>query len=153
MTFRYSLSFKSLGSVWFFKCFWSVLCLRLHLFDQKYSNCFFFLHITILKNIFYLNIFKIVIYSRDVKLNFQHHYFCVFSVTCSFRNQSNMMICCSRNISYYYQWLCCFHIFFKIKFKRAAFIWNIIFNFFLFLRSKGISILYTPKLLSNVNIY
>jgi len=27
----------------------------------------------------------------------------VFSVTWSFRNHSNMLICCSRNISYYYQ--------------------------------------------------
>jgi len=34
------------------------------------------------------------------KLNVQH---AVFSVTWSFRNHSNMMICCSRNISYYYQ--------------------------------------------------
>jgi len=34
----------------------------------------------------------------------------VFSVTWSFRNHCNMLICCSRNISYYYQcWkqLCC----------------------------------------------
>jgi len=34
----------------------------------------------------------------------------VFSVTWSFRNHSNMLICSSRNISYYYQcWnqLCC----------------------------------------------
>jgi len=32
------------------------------------------------------------------------------SVTWSFRNLSNMLICCSRNISYYYQcWKqCCF---------------------------------------------
>jgi len=30
------------------------------------------------------------------KLNFQHHY------TWSFRNHSNMAICCSRNIPYYY---------------------------------------------------
>jgi len=26
----------------------------------------------------------------------------VFSVTCSLRNQSNMLICCSRNIFHYY---------------------------------------------------
>ncbi len=32
----------------------------------------------------------------------------VFSVTWSFRNQSNMLICCSRNIYYYYQcWKSC----------------------------------------------
>jgi len=69
------------------------------------------------------------------KLNVQH---AVFSVTWSFRNHSNMMICCSRNISYYYQcWkeLCCLIFFVKtviflylmnIKLKRAAFIWNIL---------------------------
>ncbi len=34
------------------------------------------------------------------KMDFQHHY---SSVTWSFRNQSNMLICCSRNISDYYQ--------------------------------------------------
>ncbi len=43
------------------------------------------------------------------KLNFQHHY---SSLQCHmiFRNHSNMLICCSRNISDYYQcWkqLCC----------------------------------------------
>ncbi len=34
----------------------------------------------------------------------------VFSVTWSFRNHSNMMICCPRNIPYYQSWksLCCF---------------------------------------------
>ncbi len=44
-----------------------------------------------------------------LKLNFQHHY---SSLQCHmiFRNHSNMLICCSRNISDYYQcWkqLCC----------------------------------------------
>ncbi len=43
------------------------------------------------------------------KLNFQHHY---SSLQCHmiFRNHSNMLICCSRNISDYYQFwkqLCC----------------------------------------------
>ncbi len=43
------------------------------------------------------------------KLNFQHHY---SSLQCHmiFRNHNNMLICCSRNISDYYQcWkqLCC----------------------------------------------
>jgi len=33
------------------------------------------------------------------KLNFQHHY----SSLRRHRNLSNMVICCSRNISYYYQ--------------------------------------------------
>ncbi len=41
----------------------------------------------------------------------------VFSVTWFFRNHSNILICCSRNISYYYQcWkqlcCCCFFFFF-----------------------------------------
>jgi len=35
----------------------------------------------------------------------------VFSVTWSFRNQSNMMICCSRNIYYYQCWKLLSHIF------------------------------------------
>ncbi len=42
----------------------------------------------------------------------------VFSVTWSFRNHSNMLICCSRNISDYYQcWkqLCCFIFWWKPK--------------------------------------
>jgi len=45
-----------------------------------------------------------------VKLYFQHPYTPAASVTWSFRNHSNILIWCSRNISYYYQgWkqLCC----------------------------------------------
>ncbi len=39
------------------------------------------------------------------KLTFQHPYSCL---QCH-RNHSNMFICCSRNISYYYQcWKCCY---------------------------------------------
>uniref|UniRef100_A0A8C2F690 Tsg N-terminal domain-containing protein n=1 Tax=Cyprinus carpio TaxID=7962 RepID=A0A8C2F690_CYPCA len=43
-----------------------------------------------------------VMYFCDVQLYFQHHY---SSLQCHmiFRNHSNMMICCSRNISDYYQ--------------------------------------------------
>ncbi len=64
----------------------------------------------------------------------------VFSVTWFFRNHSNMMVCCSRNISDYYQWwkqLCCWIFLWKLwyfaifqdclmnrKFKRTAVIWN-----------------------------
>ncbi len=72
------------------------------------------------------------------KLYFQHHY---FSLQCHmiFRNHNNMLICCSRNISDYYQcWkqLCCTIFLWKLmhfifhdsqmnrKFKRTAFIWN-----------------------------
>jgi len=35
-------------------------------------------------------------------VNFQHHYITVFSVTWSFSNLFNLLICCSRNILYYY---------------------------------------------------
>ncbi len=63
----------------------------------------------------------------------------VFSVTWSFRNQYNMLICCSRNISCYYLiikkvvLLCIFvetvivlfqDSFMNRKFKRTEFIWN-----------------------------
>ncbi len=51
--------------------------------------------------------------SCDIKLIFS--IFSVFSVTWSFRNHSNMPICCSRNIyGYYHRWwkqLCLLHIF------------------------------------------
>jgi len=46
-----------------------------------------------------------VIYSFDAKAGFLESLLClitVFSVTQSFRNHSNMLICCSRNVSYYY---------------------------------------------------
>ncbi len=59
----------------------------------------------------------------------------VFSVTWSFRNHFNMLICCSRNI---YNMLKMFNVFVEavihflyylinIKFQRTAFIWNRIF--------------------------
>ncbi len=58
------------------------------------------------------------------KLNFQHHY-TVFSVTWSFSNNYNILICCSRNISYYYHqcWkqMCCLICF---CWNSTAFIWN-----------------------------
>ncbi len=75
---------------------------------------------------------------HDAQLYFQHHY---SSLQCHmiFRNYSNMLICCSRTISDYYQcWkqLCCFIFLWKLlhfifqdnlmnwKFKRTVFIWN-----------------------------
>ncbi len=73
------------------------------------------------------------------KLYFQHHY-CSLQCHMIFRNHNNMLICCSRNISDYYQcWkqLCCTIFLWKLmhfisqdsqinrKFKRTAFIWNI----------------------------
>ncbi len=57
------------------------------------------------------------------KLYFQHHY---SSLQCHmiFRNHYNMLICCWRNISDYYQ---CWNGIFWRTFKRKTFIWNIYF--------------------------
>jgi len=52
---------------------------------------------------FYLNIFCNVMYSCNGKVTFSATISQVFSITWSFRNHSNMMIWCSRRISYYYQ--------------------------------------------------
>ncbi len=67
-----------------------------------------------------------IVYCYNIKWIFEYILKCnlflnflwckVFSVTCSFRNHSNMVICCSRNISYYYQLLktvVLLHIFWK----------------------------------------
>ncbi len=43
-----------------------------------------------------------VIYFCDAELYFQHHY-CSLQCHMIFRNHSNMLICCSRNISDHYQ--------------------------------------------------
>ncbi len=56
-----------------------------------------------------MNILENIIYFCDAQLYFQHHY---SSLQCHmiFRNHNNMLICCSRNISDYYQCskqLCC----------------------------------------------
>jgi len=96
-------------------------------------------NITILKKtVFYLNIFENVIYSCDQSWIFSI-ITPVFSVTWSFRNHSNMLIFCWRNISDYYQcwkqscyfiflwkpWYIFFHDSLMIrKFKRTAFISN-----------------------------
>ncbi len=56
----------------------------------------------------------------------------VFSVTWFYKNHSNMLICCSRNISYYYQcWkqLCCLIVgtdtfWWVERFKRTAYIYK-----------------------------
>ncbi len=56
-----------------------------------------------------MNICQNVIYSCVANLYFQHHY-CSLQCHMIFRNHNNMLICCSRNISDYYQcWkqLCC----------------------------------------------
>jgi hypothetical protein len=84
---------------------------------------------------FYLNIFWNVMYSCDGKVKFSATISQVFSVTWSFRNHSNMMIWCSRRISYYQCWnVVLLNIFEEIvthffdlmnrRFKRKAFIWN-----------------------------
>ncbi len=67
-----------------------------------------------------------IVYCYNIKWIFEYILKCnlflnflwckVFSVTWSFRNHSNMVICCSRNISYYYQLLktvVLLHIFWK----------------------------------------
>ncbi len=69
----------------------------LHLFDQKY--CKIVKYYYNLKHPFSIFIiFENIIYSCDAQLYFQHHY---SSLQCHmiFRNHSNILICCSRNIS------------------------------------------------------
>ncbi len=65
------------------------------------------------------------------KMWFIHVNFPVFSVTWSFRNHSNMLILCSRNVYYYHSWkqLCCLMFLWQKylinrKFKRTALIRN-----------------------------
>jgi len=65
-----------------------------------------------------------------VKLYFQHPYTPAASVTWSFRNHSNILIWCSRNISYYYQgWkqLCCL-ILVKNAVNFFRILWQIVFK-------------------------
>ncbi len=59
----------------------------------------------------------------------------VFSVTWSFKNHSNMLICCSRNIYYYQCWklLCCFIFLWKMWYhsvlgKIKKYKWIFFFN-------------------------
>jgi len=72
---------------------------RRHLFDQRYSilqnTVLLWNMITVWNKCFLCEYILNVFYSCHAKLNFQHHY---SSVTWSFRNHSNMPICCSRNI-------------------------------------------------------
>ncbi len=108
---------------WDFLCCLSSTCFicspRPHLFDQKYS-----------KNVKYYYNFKwpfsiLVIYSCDGKAEFTS----VFSVTWYSRNDSNMLINCSRSISDYQCWTVIFlwkHDIFFCKLKSSkAFIWLI----------------------------
>ncbi len=100
------LLFKCLGSVRFFLFNFfmflkSLSCSpRLHLFDQKYknNNIVKFYYISIL--LLYYNIITVYILKCDF-LWWQSSQYAVFSVTWSFRNHSNMLICCSRNHFYY----------------------------------------------------
>ncbi len=98
--------FKCLGSVRFLNVFErSLLCCiysRLHLL---FNAAFFFIYKNIGKSELLLqcNIafsiliyFKSVIYSCDGKAEFSAVVTPIFSVTWSFRNHSNMLICCSR---------------------------------------------------------
>ncbi len=79
---------------------------RMHLFDQKYSkNCEILLLLEIA--VFNMNICSLIsaikaVFSASLLHSLQCHMI--------FRNHSNILICCSRNISDYYQcWkqLCC----------------------------------------------
>ncbi len=125
-TYTYSLSFKR-----------SLFCSpMLHLFDQEYSKkCVILLEFKI--SVFYVNMLNCNLFLWS-KLYFQHHY---SSLQCHmiFRNHNNMLICCSRNISDYYQcWkqLCCTIFLWKLirfifqdsqmnrKFKRTLLIQN-----------------------------
>ncbi len=106
MIFIYS-TVRKLGSVNFFFILLKSFAPRLHLLDQKYSVIS---KSVILENILTIQnnsfIFKYILKCYVFlwsKLNFQHHY------SISFRNHSDMMICCSRNISDYYQ---CWNYFF-----------------------------------------
>jgi len=47
--------------------------------------------------------FKMYCIPVMAKLNFQQHHYSSLQSNMIFRNHSNMLICCSRNISYYYQ--------------------------------------------------
>ncbi len=89
---------QSFGQIKIFYVFQrSLFCSpRLHLLDQKYSKNFKNI-ITILKQLFlceYMLNCHLFLWS---KLYFQHHY---SSLQCHmiFRNHSNMLICCSRDI-------------------------------------------------------
>ncbi len=75
--------------------------------------------------VFYSSIFSNIIYSCDGKAEFSAAVTAVFSITWSFRNHTNTLIWCSRNISCWKQ-LCSIFTGFLInrKFKRTAFIWN-----------------------------
>ncbi len=74
-----------------------VLQPKIHLLDQKYSkNCEILLHFKIF---FYVNIQYFKIYFFPLMLIWIFSIITpVFSVTWFFRNHSNMLICCSRNL-------------------------------------------------------
>ncbi len=83
-----------------FAQFWGVTLIYSNVQKLGEGNCFLFEYV--LK--------CTVIYSCDGKAEFSAAITPVISVTWSFRNHSNMLICHSRNISHYYQcWkkLCC----------------------------------------------
>ncbi len=87
----------------------------------------------------FLNAFKWYLLLWWQSSIFSSSYTSAFSVTWSFRNDLIMLICCSRNISYYFlcwkQLCCCLTFLWKLwyifqdslmnrKFKRTVFIWN-----------------------------
>ncbi len=97
-------------------------------FSSAHQACIYLIHNTakavIFGNIvikitaFYLDIFFYVIFSCDQSKTFSI-ITPVFSVTWSFRNHSNMLICCSRNVYYYYhQYLKQLSVFFNSLMNR-----------------------------------
>ncbi len=58
---------------------------------------------------------------QSANQHFQHHYSSLH-VTWSFTNQSNILTCCSRNISCHYYWwkqLCCFIFMWKRWYRKS----------------------------------
>ncbi len=118
-TLKIIITLKGLGTLRFFYVFKRRFSPSLHLCDQKYSkNSNIVKYYYNLKELFSISIyiFLNVIYSCDVKLYFQHHFFS-FQCHMIFRNHSNMMICCSRNISYVKIRFCCLIFYHQDSFR------------------------------------
>ncbi len=104
----------------------SLLCSpMMRLFNVKYSKNWNIVKKNVLiKNIFCYDIFLDVIYFCDVRAETFSIINPVFSVTGSFRNHSNMLVCCSRNISYFnhfkcWKQLCCLIFVWKLIFQDS----------------------------------
>ncbi len=84
------------------KCFWkmSLMLTKAAFIDQKYCKNSNIVKTYFNYNAFCYNIFSNVIYSFDDQAEFSA---AITSVIRSFINNFNMLIWCSRNISYFYQ--------------------------------------------------